>query len=333
MLKELPSCPISSEQLGIEVVGLESELVAVEKKCMAIDQGQMTPEARQRPLTNEHWQALTALHRTLLYQHHDYFLASQHPSAPPALRRMAAEKHMPLRMWKYAIHAYLEVLRLHLPQSIDFMVNFIYLAYQMMSLLYETVDEFKNVWTECLGDLARYRMAIENRDPRDREVWTGVARYWYAKGSDNQPSVGRLYHHLGILARPNALQQLYFYSKSLSSIVPFRNAKESIRSVFDPALGRSPLTAPYASRFDALFVKTHALIFDRQDLDAASAARTELCDHVVEQITMAGPKWKEQGVFVVVTCISAWFGYGSERSIFGNFYALLDEVRTKPCPK
>ena len=326
MLMELPSRPISSEELEIEVVGLESELVAVEKKCMAIDQAQMTPEARQRPLTNEHWQVLTAMHRSLLYQHHDYFLASQHPKASPTLRRVAADKHMPLRMWKYAIHAHLEVLRLHLPQSIDFMVNFIYLSYQMMALLYETVEEFKNVWTECLGDLARYRMAIENRDARDREVWAGVSRYWYAKGSDNQPTIGRLYHHLGILAKPNALQQLYFYSKSLTSIVPFRNTKESIRSVFDPALGRSPLTAQYASKFDALFVKAHALIFDGQNLGAALAARAELDHHILEQIALAGPKWKEHGVFVVVTCVSAWFGYGSEKSVFGGFYGLLEKV-------
>ena len=40
---------------------------------------------------------------------------------------------------------------------------FIYLAYQMMALLFETVLEFSDVWKECLGDLARYRMAIEEQ--------------------------------------------------------------------------------------------------------------------------------------------------------------------------
>ncbi|PNP86115.1 hypothetical protein FNYG_01171 [Fusarium nygamai] len=36
-------------------------------------------------------------------------------------------------------------------------------------------------WIECLGDFGRYRMAIEDDDIRDREVWTGVSRHWYSK--------------------------------------------------------------------------------------------------------------------------------------------------------
>lgn len=41
------------------------------------------------------------------------------------------------------------------------MLAFIYLAYSMMALLYETVPAFEDTWMECLGDLRRYRMAIE----------------------------------------------------------------------------------------------------------------------------------------------------------------------------
>ena len=40
----------------------------------------------------------------------------------------------------------------------------------MIALLYETVAAFKDTWIECLGDLGRYRMAIEDDDIRDREV-------------------------------------------------------------------------------------------------------------------------------------------------------------------
>jgi len=39
----------------------------------------------------------------------------------------------------------------------------------MMALLYETVSAFEDT-TECLGDLGRYRMAIEDDDIRGREV-------------------------------------------------------------------------------------------------------------------------------------------------------------------
>jgi hypothetical protein len=39
----------------------------------------------QPKFNNEQWPALIALHRTLLHEHRDFFLASQHPSASPAL--------------------------------------------------------------------------------------------------------------------------------------------------------------------------------------------------------------------------------------------------------
>ena len=77
---------------------------------------------------------------------------------------------------------------------------------------------------------------IEDDDIRDREVWTGVARHWYSKASDKAPTTGRLYHHLAILARPNALQQLFYYSKSLCVVIPFTSARESILTLFEPVL-------------------------------------------------------------------------------------------------
>ena len=42
------------------------------------------------------------------------------------------------------------------------MLAFIYLAYRMMALLYGTVPAFEDTWIECLSDLGRYRMAIED---------------------------------------------------------------------------------------------------------------------------------------------------------------------------
>lgn len=42
-----------------------------------------------------------------------------------------------------------------------FMLTFLYLAYQMMALLFETVPGYKDTWLECLGSLARDPLAIE----------------------------------------------------------------------------------------------------------------------------------------------------------------------------
>ena len=117
------------------------------------------------------------LHRTLLHEHHDFLLASQHPSASLVLKSIAEKYAIPARMWRYGIHSFLELLRQKLPDSLEYMLNFIYIAYSMMTLLLESVTTFCETWIECLGDLARYRMAVEEVDMRDREVWAGASRY------------------------------------------------------------------------------------------------------------------------------------------------------------
>ncbi|KAK4096003.1 hypothetical protein N658DRAFT_437027, partial [Parathielavia hyrcaniae] len=217
---------------------------------------------------NDQWQALIALHRTLLHEHHDFFLASQHPSANPALRRLAVKYAMPARMWRHGIHSFLEILRHRLPASLDHMLTFIYIAYSMMALLYETVPAFEDTWIECLGDLGRYRMAIENDDIRDREVWTAVSRHWYSQASDKSLTTGRLCHHLAILARLNVLQQLYYYAKSLCVEIPFLSTRESILTLFDPLMSRT--SNPQQARLgptELNFVKTHSILFTGKRLE------------------------------------------------------------------
>lgn len=130
--------PISPEQLIAEVKGIYAGLVMVEAKCCEVDAKQAAaaqdPDGKHPRLNNEQWQALIALHRTLLHEHHDFFLASQHPSASPSLRRLALKYAMPARMWRHGIHSFLELLRHRLPYSLEHMLTFIYLAYSMMAL-------------------------------------------------------------------------------------------------------------------------------------------------------------------------------------------------------
>ena len=96
--------PITQEQLVNDVKGIYAGLVMVEKKCVEIDQQQSSTTNK---LSNEQCQALIALHRTLLHEHHDFFLASQHPSSSLALRRLAIKYAMPARMWRHGIHSFL----------------------------------------------------------------------------------------------------------------------------------------------------------------------------------------------------------------------------------
>lgn len=314
LIRQPGPCIMSPQQLMSEVLGIYAAIETVERKCIAIDQGQMDRAAKHIKLSDHNWPALTAVHRTLLHEHYDFLIASQQPTALDQVKRMASERQMPLRLWRFGIHSYLEVLRLHLPESMDFMVNYIMIAYQMLALLFETVPTFEVVWTECLGDLARYRMAIENKDIRDRETWAGVAHHWYQKASEKQPDVGRLYHHLGLLARPSALQQVYYYTKALSCVQPFYNSKESIKIIFDPALGQTQQQPSYASELDELVIKAHAIMFNKTSVESADAARNTLLSHLDQRMLYAAAsKYREHGVFIAVANLSACFAYGSEQ--------------------
>jgi Est1 DNA/RNA binding domain len=211
---------------------------------------------------------------------------------------------------------FLELLRHRLPASLDHMLAFIYLAYSMMALLYETVPAFEDTWIECLGDLGRYRMAIEDDDIRDREVWTGVARHWYSKASDKAPTTGRLYHHLAILARPNALQQLFYYAKSLCVVIPFTSARESILTLFDPVLNTENHQGQYRlPPLDTSFVRAHGLLFTNKNMDRFEPTMEEFLGLLDNQIGRVTRKFMEQGYHIAVANSVAMLGFASKENV------------------
>jgi hypothetical protein len=305
--------PISQEQLAAEVKGIYAGLVMVEAKCINIDAQKASHPHEE--LSTEQWQALVALHRTLLYEHHDFLMATQHPSANPALIGLAQKYSMPARMWKHGIHAFLEVLRHRRPNSQEYMLAFIYLAYQMMSLLLETVPGFTDTWIECLGDLARYRMAIEE-DREIHTVWGGVAGRWYVKAADRHPSVGRLYHHSGILERPS-LRKFYLYGRALTSVHPFLNARESLGTLCSPIVEDEHALRKGNKSFEALVICFHARVFVSQRAElvgqAYSASLTMLESQTKDNIAVFG-------VPLAVANISALLGSGSPDNIYRQHF-------------
>lgn len=160
-------------------------------------------------------------------------------------------------------------------------------------------------------------MAIEDDDIRDRENWTAVSRHWYSKASDKAPTTGRLYHHLAILARPNALQQLFYYTKSLCVPIPFASARESIMTLFEPILQVSlivagsvallphglvltPLKAPSTQNtrlapIDAAFVKVNGILFSGRLLDQFDSTVGEFTSKLDSHIDRMARKWVETG--------------------------------------
>ncbi|KAL8894031.1 MAG: hypothetical protein Q9192_004692, partial [Flavoplaca navasiana] len=340
MLLQPETRPISHAQLVVEVKGIYHGLVMVEQKCIEVDEKQLAAALERDPskktdLKDGQWQALTALHKTLLHEHHDFFLASQHPSASPPLSKLASKYTMPARMWRHGIHAFLEVLRHRLPASLDHMLAFIYIAYSMMALLYETVTTFEDTWIECLGDLARYRMAIEDSNTGDREIWGAVARSWYNKAADRRPGIGRLYHHLAILARPFSLSQLAYYTRSLSSVEPFDSARGSVMALFQPVLDGKTFSHHRMKALELAYIKMHGVLFDRpQDeetfRETLISIQNGLLDAYIDRITS---NFKEQGLYIATANIAGLFQYGGSgrskvhRSLF--WLAFMDVKKTR----
>jgi hypothetical protein len=314
VIRQPDTRPISPEQLVAEVKDIYAGLVMVEAKCIEVDNKQATLAASGAPLTfnGEQWQALVALHRTLLHEHYDFFLASQHHSASAALRRLASKYAMPARMWRHGIHSFLELLRHSLPASLDHMVAFIHLAYSMITLLYETVPAFEDIWIECLGAFGRYRMSIEGNDTQDSEIWASVAKYWYSKASNKASTTGRLYYHLAILARPNALQQLFYHSKSLCVAAPFAPTQESILTLFNLVLDADPAHGQLRILpLDMAFVKAYRLLFTDENLDGFDRLYyefIELLDNRIGQVTW---KFIGQGYHIAIVNSVAMLGFGS----------------------
>lgn len=150
MIMQLRTRPISQEQLVAEVKGIYAGLVPVENKCIEICGSVPTS------LSNDQYAALLKIFCSLIKEHYDFFLASHHAVASPALRNLAKKYNMARRMWAHGILAFLELLRKRLPESQECMWSFIHWSYSAMALLDETVPQFRSTWVECKGDIARY---------------------------------------------------------------------------------------------------------------------------------------------------------------------------------
>ncbi|EXJ79884.1 hypothetical protein A1O3_08169 [Capronia epimyces CBS 606.96] len=317
--------PVTQDQLVNEIKGIYAGLVMVEKKCVEVCLHQSQSSTK---LSNEQWQALIALHRTLLHEHLDFFQATQHPAASPALRRLPTKYAMPARMWRHAIHSFLELLRHLLPQSLEHMLSFVYLAYQMMGLLLEYVPAFHETWIECLGDLARYRMAIEETDMRDRETWANVARMWYNRAADRSPTTGRIQHHLAVLARPNIVRQLFYYSKALTSGIPFVNARDSIMLLYSPFLEKSQSTIQKYPKLESSFVTAGGILFTQGWINQYCVHVTQYISELDNHISRTGSNWKVQGSEIALSLIAWLLDFGTDQNfLWTAFRTHTEEIK------
>jgi hypothetical protein len=134
--------------------------------------------------------------------------------------------------------------------------------------------------------------------------------------------VGRLYHHLAILARPNALQQLYYYSRSLTCVQPFISARESILTLLDPILSRSRTSYSHSLPIDTDFIRAHSILFRKLSAEGFKEALASFLSQLDNHVGRVTAKWKWQGIYIAVTNITGLFNYGSQDSILRHIFQL-----------
>ena len=327
---------ISQEQLRMELRSIYSGLVMVENKCKDIDREQIRLAVEEDPncrpkLSSKQWQALIALHKALLHEFHDFFLASQHPAATPNLIKLAAQNSMPSGLWQFGIHNFLEVLRSRLPESLEYMLAFLYTAYSMMTLLYETVPAFTDIWIECLGDIGRYRMAVEDNDRQNRETWSSVSQYWYNKAWYQHPGSGRISHHLATLSAPFSFKQLSHYLRSLTSILPYDSAKNPVLSILTPVLEGHQDLSPSSSHVEILLIKLVAVMFTlRRQNDFVGLLRQWEIE-LIAHINRSGSAFISQGVLIMICTAAGLYEFGRS-GLGGNSLSLIRRAQESHCP-
>lgn len=135
--------------------------------------------------------------------------------------------------------------------------------------------------------------------------------------ADRHPQIGRLYHHLGILERPS-LRKFYFYSRSLTSIVPFINARESLGTLCAPILQDDAAIRHGAHSAEAMTICYHARVFSGQSQEVIERDGNEALDLL--KIQTPG-KIASYATPLAVTNIASLFEFGLPNNIFKQMFA------------
>jgi serine/threonine protein kinase len=116
--KDLKPKRVLPEMLNTKGEGIYAGLEMVEKKCIKMAERQADP-AIYRKFNQIQRKKFVSFYLLLLSEHHDYFLATQHPTASQHLKQLASELNMPSRMLHHGILTPLRLLIDELPKSLS----------------------------------------------------------------------------------------------------------------------------------------------------------------------------------------------------------------------
>ncbi|TGJ70128.1 hypothetical protein EYR41_006113 [Orbilia oligospora] len=313
LIYQLPVHSVLPDELIAQVKDIYPGLVMVEAKCIEAVSKRIHAMHQKdtKPLNNDQWQALVSLHESLLYEHYDFFLVTQHPNATESINKLATKYKMPARLWEHGIRRFLELLRGCLPASHEHMLRFIYIAYSAVSLLFETTSAFTDIWIECLGDLARYRTAIacdldnHNKQCGCESTWIRTSKYWYSKGVNRQPHLGRLHHHLAVVTDSDILQQLFLYYKALAVTQQYPIAGKTIFKSINLIQGGN-------KSMKDVFTSLHSMFYTATNRNAFTQKKNECLKLLGNEVATSRLEFKIPGAYIAICGIASLFQYNTK---------------------
>ncbi|KAK9239074.1 hypothetical protein V1525DRAFT_399090 [Lipomyces kononenkoae] len=291
----------TSQEVEQKVRSVYAKVVYLEGQCIEVDTKQEAYAWNHQSQFDESlWWDLIRLHERLIDEFEEFLFACHLVNATPAIQNLPKKYNIPSRMWKNGVSRLIELLRTFLPDSFDSLVSFIYYTYKVLTRLYEFSPSEEETWLECLGDLARCRMAVEtNLD--DRKIWQEDAFAWYVQCSYLTPGVGRLYHHLALCSEPMLLDQLYYNCKSLMARTPFSLARESMLPLFGAAFDSY---SKYANKAQLAFMRAHGIQFTRIHVNELP----KTCEDFLHLVTRPSA-WNVDGVKYAIANIACLYQY------------------------
>jgi hypothetical protein len=290
--------PVSQERLVAAFKSMYHELGEAEVQCLTFDHF-----LRQLTSINpDQLRRASDMHISIHARFHDNFLASQHPSASPALRRLARQYCMPERL-RDGIHVFLESLR-YLPDTQDCMLSFSYSAYLAMIVFHEEFPNFDDTWLESLGHLSRYLFFITD----DQRFWM-LACSWYSKASNQYPKIGRFHQDVAITSR-SPFQKLFYGCKALCAEDPL-DVRKSILDGFDVILEGDGSSQSSLDPLDVALLEAHAILFTGKKKEHFQLSFKKLLD-------LANTHPERVTVQIAIINITAILGFASERSFMGR---------------
>ena len=130
-----------------------------------------------------------------------------------------------------------------------------------------------------------------------------------------------------MLARPNIVQQLFYYSKALIAVVPFTNARESIMLLFTPFLDRPKDTYHRYTVVESSLVTAWGILFKRGSIAEFTRHTTDFTSGLDEHISRTTVKWKIQGPEVESSLIAGMLDYGEKAYLWTIIRDHMEDIK------